>query len=55
MSSTQQVFNMLALDYLVKPVEQERLELTVDKIKRQSKNKTKPPIDALMRLLQTAY
>lgn len=45
-------FNTLALDYLVKPVEQERLKLTVDKLQRHGENTQKPPIDALMELVQ---
>lgn len=45
-------FNTLALDYLVKPVEQERLNLTVDKLQRQAPNTQRPPIDALMELVQ---
>jgi two-component system LytT family response regulator len=45
-------FNTLALDYLVKPVEQERLKLTVDKLQRQGQNTQKPPFDALMELVQ---
>jgi two-component system LytT family response regulator len=45
-------FNTLALDYLVKPVEPERLKLTVDKLQRQGKNIQKPPIEALMELVQ---
>lgn len=45
-------FNTLAIDYLVKPVELERLELTVDKLRRQGTNTQKQPIDALMELVQ---
>jgi len=45
-------FNTLALDYLVKPVEQARLKLTVDKLLRQGQNAQKPPIEALMELVQ---
>lgn len=46
-----QAFNTLALDYLVKPVEQERLQLTVDKLKRTRRTIGKPELDALMELV----
>jgi two-component system LytT family response regulator len=50
-----QAFNTLALDYLVKPVEPERLQLTVDKLKRAKGVIGKPQIDALMAMVnQTA-
>lgn len=46
-----QAFNTLALDYLVKPVEQDRLQLTVDKLKRARGTIGKPQLDALMELV----
>lgn len=46
-----QAFNTLALDYLVKPVEQERLQLTVDKFKRAKGTINKTQLDALMDLV----
>lgn len=46
-----QAFNTLALDYLVKPVEQERLQLTVDKLKRARGTIGKPQLEALMELV----
>ena len=45
-------FNTLALDYLVKPVEKERLELTVDKLKRQASTDHKPQLEALLELMK---
>lgn len=46
-----QAFNTLALDYLVKPVEQERLQLTVEKLKRARERIGKPQLEALMELV----
>lgn len=46
-----QAFNTMALDYLVKPVEQERLQLTVDKLKMARGTVTKSQLNALMDLV----
>ncbi len=45
-------FNTLALDYLVKPVEKERLELTVDKLTRQAQSDSKLQLEALLELMK---
>jgi two-component system LytT family response regulator len=45
-------FNTLALDYLVKPVEAERLELTVQKLKLLKQDEFHPQINALLELIQ---
>jgi two-component system LytT family response regulator len=45
-------FNTLALDYLVKPVEAERLEFTVQKLKRLKQNEFQPQVNALLELIQ---
>ena len=45
-------YNTFALDYLVKPVEQQRLGLTVDKLKRLETKNHKTQIDALLELIQ---
>ena len=45
-------FETLALDYLVKPLERERLNLTVDKLRRLGGRQNKADIDELLRLVQ---
>lgn len=45
-------FNTLALDYLVKPVEAERLEFTVQKLKLLRPNDYQPQVSALLELIQ---
>ncbi|TKG95821.1 response regulator transcription factor [Puteibacter caeruleilacunae] len=47
-----QAFNTLALDYLVKPVDKDRLELTVDKLNRMSPKNITPQLDELINLVQ---
>ena len=42
----------LALDYLVKPVEAERLEFTVQKLKRLKQNEYQSQVSALLELIQ---
>lgn len=46
-----EAFNTMALDYLVKPVEQERLQLTVDKLKRAKGTISKSQIESLIDLV----
>jgi len=46
-----QAFNTMAMDYLVKPVEPERLQLTVDKLKRAKGTIGKSQLDALLELV----
>lgn len=46
-----QAFNTVALDYLVKPVELDRLQLTVEKLQRAKGTIGKIQIDALMELI----
>jgi len=46
-----QAFNTMALDYLVKPIEQDRLKLTVDKLQRAKGTINKMQLDALMKLI----
>lgn len=46
-----QAFNTLALDYLVKPVEKERLELTVDKLKQTGGAHPELQVKALLELV----
>lgn len=46
-----QAFNTLALDYLVKPVEKERLGLTVNKLKAQSDTNPELQVKALLELV----
>jgi len=46
-----QAFNTLALDYLVKPVEKERLELTVNKLKTQGAASTELQVMALLEMV----
>jgi two-component system, LytTR family, response regulator len=46
-----EAFNTLALDYLVKPVEKDRLQLTVDKLQRARGTFDKTRLDALMELI----
>jgi two-component system LytT family response regulator len=45
-------FNTVAVDYLVKPVEKERLKLTLDKLERFETSSYKPQISALLELIQ---
>jgi two-component system LytT family response regulator len=45
-------FNTMAFDYLVKPVEKERLQLTVDKLSRANSTIGKPQFEALMELVK---
>lgn len=45
-------FNTLALDYLVKPVEAERLEFTVQKLKLVKQSEFHPKVSALLELIQ---
>ncbi len=45
-------FNTVAVDYLVKPIEMERLALTVDKLQRLQTENPKPQINALLELIQ---
>uniref|UniRef100_UPI0032179983 LytR/AlgR family response regulator transcription factor n=1 Tax=uncultured Draconibacterium sp. TaxID=1573823 RepID=UPI0032179983 len=45
-------FNTVALDYLVKPVEKERLQLTVEKLERHQKPSTNVQIENLLELIQ---
>ena len=47
-----QAFETLAIDYLVKPVEKERLELTVNKLKRLKHVDSTSKLDALFELVQ---
>lgn len=47
-----EAFNTLAIDYLVKPVEKDRLRLTMDKIQRSSNKPTSIEVDTLMELLK---
>lgn len=48
-------FNTLALDYLVKPVEKERLQLTLDKLNRNSNKIPKLQVDTLLELVRKQY
>ena len=45
-------FDTLAMDYLVKPVEQERLELTIEKLKSLGEKNTKSQIEELLQIVQ---
>lgn len=48
-------FNTLALDYLVKPVEKERLQLTLEKLNRNSNKTPKLQVDTLLELVRKQY
>lgn len=48
-----QAFNTLAIDYLVKPVEEERLELTFEKLNSKIGKSTTQQIAALLKLVNT--
>ncbi len=47
-----QAFNTLAIDYLVKPVEQERLKLTMDKLNRNESSGKEFKVNELLNLLK---
>ncbi|MBN1118464.1 MAG: LytTR family transcriptional regulator DNA-binding domain-containing protein [Bacteroidales bacterium] len=47
-----QAFNTMALDYLVKPVEKERLKLTLEKLDRSIDNSSQLQVDELLRLVK---
>ena len=45
-------FNTMALDYLVKPLEKERLQLTLDKLNRNSEVDSQLQVQALLKLVK---
>ena len=47
-----QAFNTLAIDYLVKPVDEERLQLTMDKLNRDAAHSPSLQINELLKLVQ---